>query len=62
MGETRIQKIIQSLKDFTYQPRPARREYIAKKNSDKKRPLGIPAPNDKLVQEIVRMILESSLL
>jgi len=59
MSETRIQKIIQSLKDFTYQPRPARREYIAKKNSDKKRPLGIPAPNDKLVQEIVRMILES---
>ena len=30
-----------------------------KKNSSKKRPLGIPCTNDKLVQEIIRMLLES---
>lgn len=41
MGSERIEKIISSLRDRSYQPKPARREYIAKKNSNKKRPLGI---------------------
>ena len=50
---------ILSLKDRSYQPKPARREYIAKKNSSKKRPLGIQSGDDKLVQEGVKMILES---
>lgn len=59
MSSRRIEGIIASLRDKSYQPRPARREYIPKKNSDKKRPLGIPSANDKLVQEVVRMILES---
>ncbi len=38
MGTERIRKIIESLKNHSYQPRPARREYIQKKNSRKKRP------------------------
>ena len=59
MSSHRIERIIQSLKDHSYQPDPARRIYIAKKNSNKKRPLGIPSANDKLVQEVVRMLLES---
>ena len=59
MSSRRIDGIIQSLKDRSYQSQPARRTYIAKKNSSKKRPLGIPSANDKLVQEVVRMILES---
>lgn len=59
MSEGRIEKIIATLKDHSYKPHPARREYISKKNSNKKRPLGIPSGNDKLVQEVVRMILES---
>ena len=60
MSEERIMKIIASLKDHSYKPHPARRVYIAKKNnSKKKRPLGIPSTSDKLVQEVVRMILES---
>ncbi len=59
MGDERIDRIIQSLKDHSYQPKPARREYIAKKNSSKKRPLGIQSGDDKLVQEAVKMILES---
>ena len=49
MSMARINKIIASLKDQTYQPNPARRTYIAKKNNPaKKHPLGIPSTNDKL--------------
>ena len=59
MGNERIERIILSLKERSYQPKPARREYIAKKNSSKKRPLGIQSGEDKLVQEVVKMILES---
>lgn len=60
MSSPRINRIIQSLKDRSYRPKPARRTYIAKKNNSKKRrPLGIPSGDDKLVQEVVRMILES---
>ena len=60
MSLPRINKLIGKLKDHSYQPNPARREYIAKKsNPSKKRPLGIPSTDDKLVQEIVRMILDA---
>lgn len=58
MSIKRIQDIIVSLKDESYQPKPARRTYIPKKNG-KMRPLGIPTFNDKLLQEVVRMILEA---
>ena len=53
----RIGKLIGSLKDESYSPKPAKRVYIPKKNG-KKRPLGIPTIDDKLVQEVTRMILE----
>ena len=59
MSEKRINALIESLKDFSYQPNPARRVYIEKKNSTKKRPLGSPSTEDKLVQEVAKMILES---
>ncbi len=60
MSMARINKIIESIKDHSYQPNPARRTYIAKKNNPaKKRPLGIPSTDDKLVQEIVRMLMEA---
>jgi group II intron reverse transcriptase/maturase len=58
MSLERISKIIQALKKETYQPRPTRRTYITKKNG-KQRPLGIPCIDDKLVQEVTRMLLES---
>ncbi|MBU5257256.1 reverse transcriptase/maturase family protein [Tissierella praeacuta] len=56
---TRINRIIETLRNQSYQPKPARREYIKKKTGNKKRPLGISSADDKLVQEVVRMILES---
>lgn len=59
MSMERIERIIAKLRDHSYQPTPARRVYIAKKNSSKKRPLGIPSTDDKLIQEVVRMILEA---
>ena len=58
MSLQRINKVIASLRDESYKPNPAKRIYIPKKNG-KKRPLGIPSFEDKLVQEVVRMILEA---
>ncbi|MBN1950069.1 MAG: group II intron reverse transcriptase/maturase [Bacteroidales bacterium] len=58
MSLIRIEKLIASLKDESYQPEPSRRTYIPKKNG-KLRPLGIPSFNDKLVQEVIRMVLEA---
>lgn len=60
-SKEKVDRIIQSLADGTYTPNPVRREYIQKKqNSTKKRPLGIPTFTDKLVQEVLRMILEDT--
>lgn len=58
MSIERIGKLIASLKDESYHPTPSRRVYIPKKNG-KKRPLGIPSVEDKLVQEVVHMVLEA---
>ena len=54
----RIDKLIDALKTEKYQPEPARRVYIPKKNG-KKRPLGVQSFDDKLIQEVIRMILEN---
>jgi group II intron reverse transcriptase/maturase len=58
MSLARIEKLIEAIRNESYLPRPSRRTYIPKKNG-KKRPLGIPTFDDKLVQEVIRMILEA---
>lgn len=59
MSLKRIDDLIAKMRDESYQPKPSRRTYIMKKDGKRKRPLGIPAFMDKLVQEVIRMILES---
>lgn len=55
---TTIGNMIQSLRDESFQFKPARREYIPKSNG-KLRPLGVASPRDKIVQEIIHLILEA---
>jgi len=59
MSTEKIGKIIEALRNETYRWQPARRVYIEKKNSTKKRPLGMPTWSDKLVQEAMRLILNA---
>ena len=58
MSLEKIDAIIEAIRYERYQWRPARRTYIPKKNG-KKRPLGMPIWSDKLVQEVIRLILEA---
>jgi group II intron reverse transcriptase/maturase len=57
MSLEKIDAIIELMRYERYQWLPARRTYIPKKNG-KKRPLGMPVWSDKLVQEVLRQILE----
>ena len=58
MSIQKIDRMIEILREEKYQWKPARREYIKKKNG-KKRPLGIPVWGDKVLQEVMRQILEA---
>ena len=58
MSEAKIDQIIEALRHERYRFAPARRVLIPKKNG-KMRPLGLPSWSDKLVGEVVRLLLEA---
>jgi len=59
MSLKRIDRIIKKIRRRKYYWKPARRTGIPKKNSNKKRPLGIPVWSDKPTAEVIRMILSA---
>ena len=58
MSLAKIDAIIEAVRYERYRWTPTRRVYIEKKHSTKKRPLSMPTWSDKLLQEVIRLILE----
>jgi group II intron reverse transcriptase/maturase len=58
MSPGKIDRIIGAMRAERYRFRPVRRVHIPKKNG-KTRPLGLPTWSDKLVGEVIRLILEA---
>lgn len=54
----KIDQLIESIRFERFRWTPVRRTYIPKKNG-KIRPLGLPVFSDKLLQEVIRLILEA---
>lgn len=54
-----IEELVTRMKRQTYKPQPTKRTYIPKLGSNDKRPLGIPAYEDKLVQAALAKILNA---
>jgi RNA-directed DNA polymerase len=57
-AEAELQRLHEQLRDGTYRPQPVRRAWIAKPGSKEKRPLGIPAVRDRIVQGALRHVVE----
>lgn len=58
MSQRKISRIVEAMRHERYRFRPVRRIHIPKKNG-KMRPLGLPTWSDKLVGEVVRLLLEA---
>ena len=57
-AEAELARLHEQLRDGTYRPQPVRRAWIPKPGSSEKRPLGIPAVRDRVVQAALRHVLE----
>ncbi|WP_405996800.1 reverse transcriptase domain-containing protein [Streptomyces sp. NBC_00829] len=58
MSQRKIYRIIEAIRHERYRFKPVRRIHIPKKNG-KMRPLGLPTWSDKLVGEVIRLLLEA---
>jgi len=58
--EKEYPKVISHIKEILkdYKPEPVRRTYIPKPGKSEKRPLGIPAITDRIIQECIRIVIE----
>ena len=59
MSMAKIGRIIDALRHERYRFQPVTRIYIPKKSGRKLRPLGLPPWSDKLVGEVIRLLLEA---
>jgi RNA-directed DNA polymerase len=57
-SQSRLLAVKEHLKEGTYEPLPVKRVMIPKPGSHERRPLGIPAVRDRVVQTAVRMVIE----
>ena len=57
--DNNITRLVEEMKKLSYRPKAVRRVYIPKTGSDKKIPLGIPAFEDKIVQDVMTQILNA---
>lgn len=57
--ERNVENLVARMKRQAYKPQPVRRVWIPKPGTDRKRPLGIPAYEDKLVQMALAKILNA---
>jgi len=57
-AEEELSRLANQMSDGTYRPQPVRRVWIPKPGSTEKRPLGIPAVRDRIVQGALRHVLE----
>ena len=53
-----VHELVAQLRNNTYRPLPVRRTWIPKLGSQEKRPLGIPAVRDRVVQSALRDVIE----
>jgi group II intron reverse transcriptase/maturase len=58
MSQAKIEALIDAVRHERFRWTPVRRTYIPKKNG-KQRPLGLPTWSDKLLQEVMRQLLEA---